>query len=273
MRWSPRLVTEGWRLAGLVAGLLACAVPLRAAPAVHTSLRASVMVVGGSMMNGEHFADPVLAGMQEHYAGCRLIALVLHPTPPAERDRVERVLRAAFTHLGLPAVESLHHHDEAGQQALLRRADGIFLGGGETFFMLAELHRTGQLALLRERVLAGVPLCGSSAGANVTGVIVGTTNDFPVVDIPSREGLGFLPATINPHHPRPEEKAEFEGRAVKIRGYLKFNPQDRVLALANAAMVRLHRGQVRLVAGHAWLYLAGGRRELVVNEVVPELAP
>jgi dipeptidase E len=102
---------------------------------------------------------------------------------------------------------------------------------------------------------------------------VGTTNDFPVVDVPSREALGFLPATINPHHPLPEEKAEFDGRAVKIRGYLKFNPQDRVLALANAAMVRLHAGQVRLVSGRAWLYLAGSRRELVHDEVVPELAP
>jgi dipeptidase E len=272
VRQDLRIFPRGCFASGLLACLLVCAAPGRAAPVSHTSPKASVMAVGGSMMNGEHFADSVLAGMREHYAGCRRIALVLHATPPAERDRVERVLRVAFAHLGFPTVESLHPHDEAGQRALLQRADGIFLGGGETFVMLAELHRTGQLVLLRERVLAGVPLCGSSAGANVTGLIVGTTNDFPVVDLPSREGLGFLPVTVNPHHPRPEEKAEFEARAVKIRGYLKFNPQHRVLALANAAMVRLHGGQARLVAGRAWLYVAGARRELAVNEVVPELS-
>lgn len=264
---------HSFRLLALAAGLMvAAAAGVAATPVWHTSPRASVLVVGGSMMNGDQFADSVLPAMREHYAGCRTVALVLHPSHPTERDRMEARLQKAFAHLGVPAAESLHRRDDAGAKELLRTADAIFVGGGETFVLLAELHRTGQLALIRERVLAGVPYGGSSAGANVAGLVIGTTNDFPVADVPSREALGLLPVSINPHHPLPVQKADYDARVGKVLGYLKFNPQEIVLALANASMLRLHRGRAVLVAGEGWLYTAAARRELKLNELVPELS-
>lgn len=237
-----------------------------AAPGWRTSERASVLVSGGAMMNGDHFADSVLAAMREHYAGRKKVALVLHASHPNDRDRMEARLAKAFAHLGVAAAESLHRRDEEGARGLLREADGIFVGGGETFVLLRELTRTGQLELLRERVLAGVSFGGASAGANVAGLVIGTTNDFPVADVPSREALALLPVTINPHHPLPEAKAEFDARVGKIMGYLKFNPDETVLALGNASMVRLHEGEARLVAGTAWVYRASGRVEMKVGE-------
>jgi len=243
----------------------------RALPSLHTSPLASVLVTGGSMMNGNHFADSVLPGMHEHYAGRRLVALVLHASHPADRDKMELRLREAFLHIGVPAAESLHRYDDAGARELLMKADAIFVG--ETFVLLRELARTGQIALIRERVLAGVPFGGASAGANVAGLIIGTTNDFPMADIPSRESLALLPATINPHHPTPETKADFDGRVGKIRIYSQFNPDETVLGLANTSMVRLHRGRATLVAGRGWLYHRGGApRELKIGEAIPELA-
>lgn len=263
---------HSFRLLVLAAGLMVAAAGVAATPVWHTSPRASVLVVGGSMMNGDHFADSVLPAMREHYAGCRTVALVLHPSHPTERDRMEARLQKAFAHLGVPTAGSLHRRDDAGAKELLRTADAIFVGGGETFVLLAELHRTGQLALIRERVLAGVPYGGSSAGANVAGLVIGTTNDFPVADVPSREALGLLPVSINPHHPLPAQKADYDARVGKILGYLKFNPRETVLALANASMLRLHRGRAMLVAGEGWLYTSADRRELKLNELVPELS-
>lgn len=233
--------------------------------------RVSVLVVGGSMMNGPHFSAPSWPIMREHFGGCRRVALVLHATHPDERDGMAARLGRAFAHLGVSAAESLHRLGPAAARDLLAAADGIFVGGGETFVLLAELHRTGQLALLRERVRAGVPYGGSSAGANLAGRVIGTTNDFPVTDIPSREALGLLPVTINPHHPVPEQPGEFEARVGKIGVYLRFNPAEIVLGLGNNSHVRRHAGTARLAAGRAWLYTAAGRRELQVGEPVPEL--
>lgn len=275
MRTSNHIATafHWWRalvLAWLV-GLLAAAGS--AAPAFHTSLHTSVLISGGAMMKGDQFTDSVLPVMREHYAGCHHIVLVLHATPPAERDAMETRLRKAFGHLlGEPLqVESLHRYDAAGARDLLWGTDAVFVGGGETFVLLGELQRQGQIEVLRARVLAGMPYGGASAGANVAGLDIGTTNDFPVAEIATREALGIFPAVINPHHPAPDAKADFDARAGKLRGYLKFNPESVVCALGNASIVRWHNGQAKLAVGHAWIYRQGVTRELVVDEPVPEL--
>jgi dipeptidase E len=225
------------------------------------------------MMNGDHFADSVLAAMRLHYAGCRSVALVLHASHPADRDRMEARLRTAFAHAGVPAAESLHRHNDVDARKLLQSAEAFFVGGGETFVLLRELARTGQLQVIQERSLAGVPYGGASAGANIAGLIIGTTNDFPVADIPSRDALALLPATINPHHPLPATKADYDARVGKIKIYLRFNPEETVLALANASIVRLHAGAAKLIAGTAWIYREGSQREVAAGVAIPELGP
>jgi dipeptidase E len=255
-----------------LAATAAVAVRARGAAAPTAGGTPSILVCGGAMMRGDRFADSVQEVMRAHFGAVRRLALVLHATHPAERDAMEARLQVAFRELGPRNVQSLHRRDASGALALLREADGIFLGGGETFVLLGELQRTGQLALIRERALAGVPCGGSSAGANVIGRRIGTTNDFPVADVASRDALGLLPVTINPHHPSPAHDAEFRVRAAKIRNYLRFNAGERVLALGDAAVVRLHDGKARLAAGQAWLYEAGRDRELGMGEPVPELA-
>lgn len=255
-------------LAGVAA---AVAVRAHGAAAPAASRMPSILVSGGAMMRGDRFAASVQGVMRAHFGAARRLVLVLHATHPSGRDAMEARVQAAFRELGLRNVQSLHRRDEPGALGLLREADGIFIGGGETFVLLAELQRTGQLALIRERALAGVPCGGSSAGANVIGRRIGTTNDFPVTEVASREALGLLPVAINPHHPAPTNEADFRVRAGKIRGYLRFNPGERVLALGDAAVVRLHAGTARLAAGQGWLYEAGRDRELVAGEPVPEL--
>jgi dipeptidase E len=129
----------------------------------------------------------------------------------------------------------------------------------------------GQLAIIQARVAAGVPYGGSSAGANVAGLLIGTTNDFPVAEIPSRRALGIFPAVINPHHPAPSALGDFDYRAEKINNYLGFNPTEIVLGLGNGAMARLHDGRVTLEAGLGWVYQVKSRRSLVPGDLIPEL--
>lgn len=257
----------------LVASLLflgaACTV---SAASFHTSPRASVLVCGGSMMNGNHFADSTLAAMREHYAGARSVVLVLHASHPEDRDRMEARLQQAFEHLGGIKAVSLHRHDPAGQRRLLEEAESYFVGGGETFILLGEMHRQGQLEIIRRRVLAGVPYGGASAGANVAGLVIGATNDFPVAEIPTRSALGIFPALINPHHPTPDTKADYDGRVGKIGIYLRFNPDDTVVGLANASIARLHGGRVTVTAGTAWLHRRGVNKMFTLGDEIAELA-
>ena len=57
----------------------------------------------------------------------------------------------------------------------------------------------------------------------------------------------------------------------KLIGYIKFNPSETVLALANASMVRLNRGKITVTSGSAWIYQTSGVRALKVGDELPEL--
>src|SRR4051812_10898158 len=143
MRIKSLIVWLAWSVSVLASAQAA------AAPAFQTSPRASVLISGGAVMNGDHFSDDTLPTMREHYAGCRHVVLILHASHPSDRDAVEARMQKAFAHLGVPVAESLHHRDAAGALALLREADGFWVGGGETFVVLGELYRTGQLQVIR----------------------------------------------------------------------------------------------------------------------------
>lgn len=139
------------------------------------------------------------------------------------------------------AVNGLHEFEEPAKA--VREAEAVFVGGGNTFVLLRALYETGALQPLRERALAGMPYMGSSAGSNLAGLTIGTTNDMPIVEPESFRALGLLPFNINPHYldPDPGSTHMGETRETRIGEFHRFNPQP-VLGLREGAMLR--------VAGH-----------------------
>jgi dipeptidase E len=237
-------------------------------PNFHTSPQASVMISGGTITKNGKFTDGVRAAHQLHYGARKNLLLILHATEPAKRDLDEKKLRELFADDQFQ-VESLHHWEGDAALEKIAKAEAFFVGGGETFLLLRTLIETGQLALLRERVLAGVPYNGSSAGCNIAGPNIGCTNDFPVVDVPTRNALGIFPAVTNPHHPRASD-ADYAGRANKVRIYCRLNVAETVLGICNASVARLHQGQVTIEVGPAFYYHATASHELKEGPV-PEL--
>ncbi|MEE3083349.1 MAG: dipeptidase PepE [Candidatus Thermoplasmatota archaeon] len=79
-------------------------------------------------------------------------------------------------------------------------AQGVYMGGGNTFLLVRDLHQFGLLEPIRKRVLQGMPYMGVSAGANVACPTMQTTNDMPIVSPSSFETLGLVPFQINPHY-------------------------------------------------------------------------
>ena len=223
-------------------------------------------------MNGNHFADSIIPSMAEHYQGSQHVAMLLHASVPADRDKMERRLQEAFAHIGVPKATSLHQLDGPGALELLKEVDAIFIGGGDTFALLRDLRSTGQLEVIQKQALAGILVGVTSAGANVLGPVIGTTNDFPVNDIPTRDALSLFPALINPHHPKPEDEQGYASREWKINNYRRWNPGEPVLALGDRSIAVLKKGKVSLPLGPAWLYGVDGNRPLVSGDAIPELS-
>jgi len=128
---------------------------------------------------------------------------------------------------------------------VLSRVDAVFIGGGNTYALLRRLRQAGLLEPLRECARAGLPYAGSSAGSNVAGPTILTTNDWNVVGLTAFEALGLVPFNVNPHYLEtdPAMAPGSETRDMRIAEYhvVRDNP---VVGIEEGAMVRVEDGRV-----------------------------
>ena len=105
----------------------------------------------------------------------------------------ERGLHAGYTLQGI--------HQASDPVAAVGSAQGIYVGGGNTFRLIKQLHELGLVEAIQKRILAdGVPYLGVSAGTNVACPTMRTTNDMPIVQPPSFDALGLVPFQVNAHY-------------------------------------------------------------------------
>jgi dipeptidase E len=171
-------------------------------------------------------------------------------------DEYEEKVKDAFKPMGFN-VESIHRQSD--KVGAVERAEGILVGGGNTFALLARLNEDRLLEPIRKKVLAGTPYIGWSAGANLACPTIMTTNDMPVVQPPSFNGLGLVPFQINPHyHELKFENQGGETRRERLEEFLVMNPSRAVVGLPEGML--LHRNGKKLTLngqGVAKLYRLG----------------
>jgi dipeptidase E len=129
----------------------------------------------------------------------------------------------------------------------LKNAKGVFTGGGNTFVLVRALYRLELMQPLREAIFNGLPYLGTSAGSNICGVSMQTTNDMPIVYPPSFKTLGVIPFNINPHYldPNPNSKHMGETRETRIA---EFHTQNTipVVGLREGSWLRVKGDEVIL---------------------------
>jgi len=112
-------------------------------------------------------------------------------------------------------------HTFADPAAAIREAKGFFTGGGNTFLLVKTLHELDLMNVLKDTVEKGVPYLGTSAGSNIGGLTMHTTNDMPIVLPPSLNTMGLIHFNINPHYldPDPTSRHNGETRETRIKEF------------------------------------------------------
>jgi len=152
--------------------------------------------------------------------------------------------------LGVPppegaGLELLHLRWNDRPLDTLGRAEALFMGGGNTYALLKRLREARLLPAIRARVEAGMPYVGASAGSNVAGPTILSTNDWNVVALDRFDALGLVGFNINPHYKEtdPAMAPGSETRDDRIREYHVINANP-VIGLEEGALARVEASAV-----------------------------
>jgi len=145
-------------------------------------------------------------------------------------------------------------HTFADPVAAIYHASVILVGGGNTFMLLDQLYRNGIVTPIRQTVANGIPYIGWSAGSNVAGRSICTTNDMPIVQPESFTALKLADLQLNPHYTEWTQPGHNgETRLDRLAEYLQVNPDERILALPEGTAFE-QKGQACRIRGNKEAY-------------------
>ena len=201
-----------------------------------------ILLISSSRVWGSGYLEHAAEEIRATLGGARSLLFV----PYALADwaaYTENVAR----HFPLREVSVAGIHEASDPVAAIREAESLFIGGGNTFRLLDKLYALGLLEPIRQRVAAGMPYLGSSAGSNVATISIKTTNDMPILEPPSFEALGLVKFNLNPHYldPDPSSTHMGETREERIRQFHEEN-EPPVVGLREGAMLSIRGEEIWL---------------------------
>lgn len=232
------------------------------------SERSKILMISTSKIYGSEYMEYLLDELQDFMGERKSLLFIPYAQPGGiSYDEYTSYPQKALAPIG---VEVKGIHEYADPMKAIAEAEAIFVGGGNTFLLTKTLYELELIEPLRAAVVAGTPYMGSSAGSNITGLSIGTTNDMPIVYPPSFHALTLVPFNINPHYldPLPDSKHQGETRETRINEFHCQNSQP-VIGIREGSWLRLENNRLELKGPHsARLFEAGQKpRELEAGDI------
>ena len=197
----------------------------------------NIILASTSTLFGGNYLEYLKPEIQNLFSETNEIIFVPFARPGGiSHEEYTKKAREFFTQINIK-VKGLHEFEDKIEA--VNTAKGIFTGGGNTFLLVKTLHEENLMQVVKENVENGTPYLGCSAGSNIGGLNMKTTNDMPIVYPPSFECMGLVPFNINPHYldPNPDLKHNGETRETRIKEFLTQN-DTKVVGLREGNWIR-----------------------------------
>jgi dipeptidase E len=203
------------------------------------------LLASTSTLHGQEYLEYLLPEIKLFFKEAEEVIFIPFARPGGiSHDEYTRKAAEAFNKVGIK-VRGLHEFSD--MQAAVTSAKGIFTGGGNTFLLVSELYRNKLMPVLQEAIKNGTAYMGTSAGTNIAGLTMQTTNDMPIVHPPSFKTLGIVPFNINPHYLDPDANSTHKGetRETRIKEFHKINTQP-VVGLREGSWLLVQNNKIEL---------------------------
>ena len=198
-----------------------------------------------SKVHGSEYLAYILPELESFFAGVNEILFIPYARPSGISYKSYTAhVQKAFSLINID-VKGIHEFEDP--KLAVEKAQGIFIGGGNTFELILRLYENDLIQVLKENVKNGTPYFGTSAGSNIAGVSVKTTNDMPVVYPPSFDALQLIAFNLNPHYLDPNLSSTHMGetRETRIKEFHIYNDTP-VLGLREGSWLAVNGSQIIL---------------------------
>ncbi|AVR44062.1 dipeptidase PepE [Christiangramia fulva] len=205
----------------------------------------NAILASTSTLHNQEYLEYLLPHLKEHFKNCDFVLFIPYARPGGiSLDEYTANAAKAFSKINIK-IKGIQEFENAAEA--VQKAPAIFTGGGNTFLLVSELYRNKIMDELRKAIQKGTPYLGTSAGTNIGGLSMQTTNDMPIVYPPSFKTLGIVPFNINPHYldPDPNSKHKGETRETRIKEFHSLNSQP-VVGLREGSWLELNANKVTL---------------------------
>jgi dipeptidase E len=205
-----------------------------------------ILIASTSTVHGSGYLEYLLDSLKVHFKNANTVLFIPYARPGgiSHQDYTE-IVRIAFSKIN-KAVKGIHEFDNP--KDAIKSAEAIFTGGGNTFVLVNQLYKNNLMSELRSTIESGTPYLGTSAGSNICGLTIGTSNDMPIMYPPNFNTLGLIPFNINPHYLDPEPGSTHMGetRETRIIEFHEFNSQP-VIGLREGSYLEVKGSKIVLM--------------------------
>lgn len=205
----------------------------------------NLIIASTSTIYNGTYLEYLLPTLKEHFKNISTLLFIPYARPGGiMHDQYTEKVRTAFATINID-VKGIHEYTNPVEA--VQQAEGIFTGGGNTFLLVQQLYKNNVLNTVIDVVNNGTPYLGCSAGSNICGLTMETTNDMPIVYPPSFKTFGFVPFNLNPHYLDPIEGSTHMGetRETRINEFHAFNTQP-VVGLREGSWLEVKGDQITL---------------------------
>ena len=204
-----------------------------------------LLLISNSTIAGEPYLKYPMPRIDEFLGSVREVVFVPYAGITFSYAEYEAKVQARFAEYGIK-VRSVHRSKDP--RRMIREAQAICVGGGNTFALTKKMQEQGLLKAILGKIKAGTPYIGWSAGSNVCCPTICTTIDMPSVEPESFKAIGAVKFQINPHYldANPAGHAG-ETRDQRILEYIEANPRRREAGLREGCMLRCADGKLELL--------------------------
>jgi dipeptidase E len=174
-----------------------------------------IILASTSTLSNAAYLAYLLPILKAHFNSCKTLLFIPYARPSGiSHDEYTKKVADAFATIDI-SVRGLHEFENPMEA--IQKAEAIFTGGGNTFLLVSQLYKTNTMATLKKVIEKGTPYLGSSAGSNIAGMTMNTTNDMPIVLPESFKTLGLIPFNLNPHFLDANEQSTHMGETRETR--------------------------------------------------------